>query len=237
MILITICARGGSKGIPGKNIKLLNDIPLIAYTIKHAIEFQRNNPDVYIALSTDSNEIISVASKFGLTTQYLRPTRLGGDAVGKIEVIEDVLQWYEVTNNCKFDYVLDLDITSPIRDLNDLNAAYDLIRADLKALNIFSVNKSHRNPYFNMVEEGDDGFFHLVKNKENGFLNRQSTPKVYDLNASFYIYKRAFFDSALKSPITDCSLIYIMPHICFDLDEIIDFEFLAYLVENKKIEL
>ena len=80
-------------------------------------------------------------------------------------------------------------------------------------------------------------FFHLVKNKENGFLNRQSTPKVYDLNASFYIYKRAFFDSALKSPITDCSLIYIMPHICFDLDEIIDFEFLAYLVENKKIEL
>jgi len=90
-ILITICARGGSKGIPGKNIKILNGKPLIGYTIDIAKRFQEKHGNVEIALSTDSDEIIRVAEECGLHSEYKRPASLGGDSVGKIDAIKDVV--------------------------------------------------------------------------------------------------------------------------------------------------
>ena len=118
-ILITICARGGSKGIPGKNIKLLNDIPLIAYTIKIAKQFAINK-NCTIALSTDDLAIKKVASNYGLISDYKRPKKLAKDTTGKVETIEDVLFYYEKKCKSKFDYILDLDVTSPLRTLEDL---------------------------------------------------------------------------------------------------------------------
>ncbi len=95
-ILITICARGGSKGIPGKNIRNLNGKPLIYYTIKVAQQFRDSNNGVDIVLSTDSEEIAQTAEIFGLKTEYKRPAHLAGDRVGKIETIKDVLLWQEI---------------------------------------------------------------------------------------------------------------------------------------------
>ena len=92
-ILITICARGGSKGIPGKNIKMLNGKPLISYTIDIAKRFQEKHGNVEIALSTDSDEIIRVAEECGLHSDYKRPEALGGDTVGKIDAIKDIAFW------------------------------------------------------------------------------------------------------------------------------------------------
>src|SRR5690606_22264801 len=97
-------------------------------------------------------------------------------------------------------------------------------------LNIFSVSPSHRNPYFNMVEQSEDDFFKLCK--QGNFLTRQSTPKVYDMNASFYFYKKIFFQEDRESVITSKSLVYEVPHLCFDLDNPIDFDFMTYLIEN-----
>ena len=95
-LLITICARGGSKGIPGKNIKPLNNKPLIAYTIESAQEFSKNyNAD--IGLSTDSIEIIRIASGFGLNTNYRRPVKLATDTAGKVEVINDLIKYQAPT--------------------------------------------------------------------------------------------------------------------------------------------
>jgi CMP-N-acetylneuraminic acid synthetase len=106
-----------------------------------------------------------------------------------------------------------------------------------EAMTLFSVNNANRNPYFNMVEEGANGFYNLVKTKTDGsVLSRQAAPKVYDLNASFYWYRRVFFDTDLKSPITDKSLVYVMNHICFDLDHPIDFLFMEFLLENRKLD-
>lgn len=237
-ILITICARGGSKGIPGKNIKLLDGKPLIAYTIETAQKFiaQFKQGKCFVSLSTDSQQIIDVSAAYGLNTEYKRSSELSGDKVGKIDVIKDILHWHEKKYNLSFDYILDLDVTSPLRNVNDLNKAFRIIRNNQEAINLFSVNPANRNPYFNMVEESENGFYQLIKKTNAVQLTRQQAPKVYDLNASFYFYKRAFFTENFKSPITDKSLIYVMPHMCFDLDHPIDFEFLEFLIKNEKLD-
>lgn len=233
-ILITICARGGSKGIPGKNIKPLNNIHLIAYTIQVANRFAEiYNAD--ILLSTDDDEIKKVASLYLLNTDYLRPGFLATDAAGKIDTIKDALLYQEQRATQTYDYVLDLDVTSPLRTLEDLLTAFDLIHNDVNALNLFSVNPAARNPYFNMVEKKKNGYYQLVA-KCGNVTTRQSAPDVYDLNASFYFYKRAFFTLEYKTVFTEASLIYTMPHICFDLDHVIDFDFLEYLLSNNKLD-
>jgi len=231
--LITICARGGSKGIPGKNIKSLNGIPLIAYSIQMAQRFAELH-DATIALSTDSDEIKAVAKKYGLETQYQRPEELAIDQAGKIPVLRHVLQYSEKAENKQFDFVLDLDVTSPMRTLDDLEQGRIVIESDSNALTLFSVNAAARNPYFNMVERKENGYYQLVA-KTGDVLSRQSAPKVFDMNASFYFYKRQFFDLNLNTPITPQSLIYEMPHQCFDLDHPIDFEFLEFLLSNNKL--
>lgn len=234
-LLITICARGGSKGIPSKNIKEIGGLPLIAYSIKIAQKFSLTIPAV-IALSSDDPKIIEIAKLFGLSTEYKRPEQLATDTAGKIDTIKDLLLYTEKENKLIFDFVLDLDVTSPLRTLEDLETAFRCLMEDPDALNLFSVNKAHRNPYFNMVEPGDDGYYHLVKYPEKPILSRQTAPKVYDLNASFYFYRRSFFDLGFANAYTPKSLIYEMPHICFDLDNVIDFEFLTYLIDNKKLD-
>lgn len=234
-ILITICARGGSKGIPGKNIKLINGKPLISYSIDIAKKIQSKHEKVTIALSTDSEEIIRVAKTCGLYTDYKRPDYLANDTVGKIDAIKDILEHYENKSHDKYEYILDLDVTSPLRNYDDIKNAFTIINSDPNALNLFSVSEAGRSPYFNMVEKKENGYFALVKKTQGDIFTRQSSPKVYDMNASFYIYRRDFFDFCYKVAITDRSLVYIMPHICFDLDQLSDFEIIAFLIENNKL--
>jgi CMP-N,N'-diacetyllegionaminic acid synthase len=234
--LITICARGGSKGIPGKNIKDLNGLPLIAYSINHAKKFASIFGNVTIALSTDSSEIREVSAKHGLNTTYNRADFLSCDEAGKIEVIRDLVLFEEKSRNVRFDYVLDLDVTSPLRNLNDLQKAFEIISSNEEALTLFSVSPAARSPYFNMVEIRGDGYYSQVKKNVGTLLTRQSAPLVYDLNASFYFYRRSFFDLGYKGVITEKSLIYVVPHLCFDLDHLIDFEFLSYLLVNNKLD-
>ncbi len=235
-ILITICARGGSKGIPGKNIKLIGGKPLIAYTIDLTKKI-KTIWNVKVALSTDDMEIKSVAEDYGLYSNYLRPEFLATDAAGKIDTIKDLLHHEESLVDFKYDFILDLDVTSPLRTLEDIVEALDLIISNPSAKSLFSVNNASRNPYFNMVEENPSGFYSLVKtNSDGSVMTRQLAPKVYDLNASFYWYRRSIFDSDLKSPITDKSLIFVMDHVCFDLDHPIDFLFMEYLLDNNKLD-
>lgn len=233
-LLITICARGGSKGIPGKNIKELNGKPVIAYSIEIAQSFAAKY-DGFVALSTDSLEIKRIAKEYGLVTDYLRPDILSGDAVGKVPVIRDIKSYHEKRLNDKFNYVLDLDVTSPLRTFEDLKIAYEMLLEKPEAYNIFSVNPASRNPYFNMVEESNDGYVKLVKD-QGIILSRQMAPKVYDMNASFYFFNRNFFTDKCKTNTTSKSLVYVMPHICFDLDEPIDFLYMQFLLEQNLLD-
>lgn len=232
-ILITILARGGSKGVPGKNIKDLNGMPVIAYSIKAARNFiAKYGGDA--ALSTDSSEIKAVCAKYGLATDYTRPAHLANDTVAKVEAIKDLVLYEEKNKNIKYDYILDLDVSSPMRNLKDLSEAFDKIRANEKALNLFSVSPAHRNPYFNMVEETADGLCKLSKAAAH-FTTRQDSPKVYDINGSFYFYKRAFFDAENMKVVNDRSSFYIVPHVCLDIDTELDFEFISFIIKNNKL--
>jgi len=232
-LLITICARGGSKGIPGKNIKLLNGKPLIEYTIDSAFKFSKIY-NANIALSTDDDYILNICHSLNLNTKYKRPVELSTDHAGKIDTINDILIFEENDKKITYDYILDLDVTSPLRTQLDLIEAFEKLQNDKNALNIFSVNIANKNPYFNMVEERESGYFELSKKGE--FLSRQAANPVFELNASFYFYKRAFFNLENRKVINDKSMIYLMKHICFDLDHPIDFEFMNYLLENNKID-
>lgn len=233
-ILITICARGGSKGIPQKNIKLLDGHPLIAYTINIAKKFSEN-VNAKIALSTDDDQIKFTAEKYGVFTDYERPEYLSTDSAGKIETIHDLIIHEEGLLKDKFDFILDLDVSSPLRNILDLEKSYSSFQ-NSEALSLFSVNKSSRNPYFNMVEEKKNGFYNLIsKLEQKKFKSRQTAPKTYDLNASLYWYRRIFFDGNRKTPFTDKSIIYEMPHICFDLDEKIDFVIMEHLMKTKNL--
>lgn len=231
-ILITICARGGSKGIPGKNIKTIGGQPLIAYTIGHAKAFAKTH-HADIGLSTDSEAIKQVAAQYGIETAYLRPEILATDGAGKIPVLDHLLRYEENINQKKYDLILDLDITSPLRTQDDLNSAFTQLINHNEALNLISVSPANRNPYFNMLEQNQEGYYELCK--KGSFLSRQTAPKVYDMNASFYFYKRTFFDLGFAGAVTNKTLIYEMDHICFDLDHPIDFEFLSYLLNENKI--
>lgn len=234
--LITICARGGSKGIPGKNIRLLNGKPLLAYSIEMAQKYKQVYADTDIVLSTDSDEIINISEKYGLSTKYKRPDYLANDTAGKVDAIKDVLLFCENEHSKKYDYILDLDVTSPLRTLDDLCRAMEVLENDKDAVNLFSVSNPNRNPYFNMVEQKANGYYGKVKELDNIILSRQTAPKVYDMNASFYFYKRIFFEQGYKSAITDKSLIYLVPHTCFDMDHPIDFEIMSFLLSNNKLD-
>ena len=235
--LITICARGGSKGIPGKNIRPLNGRPLLHYTVATARAYAARAGQTDVELSTDSDEIREVAAAAGLTTAYRRPPALGTDSAGKIDAIADLKRYAEAHYGRSYDLVIDLDVTSPLRTVADLEAARKQLADQPEALNIFSVSPANRNPYFNMVEERPDGYVDLAKRPDQPFLTRQSAPNVYDMNASFYLFRAAFFERNERSSITARSLAYVVPHACFDLDHPLDFEIMDFLLREGKLDL
>lgn len=233
-ILITICARGGSKGIPGKNIKPVGGRPLLAYTIEIAKKIS-DKYDAKVILSTDSEEIRKVGEECGLKSEYVRPDYLANDTCGKPDAIKDALIWAENKYGAEFDFIVDLDVTSPIRTLEDVKNCVRKLEDDKDALTIFSVNPCARNPYFNMVEEKPDGYYNVVLGGR--YTTRQSAPKVYDMNASIYVYRRDVLMCDNPRAVTSRSLVYVMDHICFDLDEPADYDYLAYLIDTGRIHI
>ena len=121
--------------------------------------------------------------------------------------------------------------------MDDIKKGFDIINSDDQMLTLFSVSQPNRNPYFNVVEEDKlTGYYSLAKPLEKSFLSRQDAPKVYDMNSSFYWYRRSFFEKEYNSPITDFTGVYIMDHVCFDLDHDLDFKFMEYLLKNNKLD-
>ena len=236
-LLITICARGGSKGLPNKNILQMGGKPLIAYSIHSAQQFALLH-DAQILLSTDSEPIRSIAANYGLVSPYRRPAFLGGDRIGKVAVIRDAYQWANDHFHTDFEYVLDLDVTSPLRTQKDLSLALEKMERLTEAEVLYSVSPARRNPYFNMVEEGEAEMVKLAKRPETPFLSRQVAPKVYDINGSFYIYRKSFLENGYESVTLDNqSTVYVMPHLCFDIDEEMDYLYMKFLIEGGHVEV
>ena len=180
-VLIIIPARGGSKGIPRKNIKSLNGKPLIYYAIDTA---RAITTDDNICVSTDDVEIKSVVETYGLEVPFLRPKELSTDTAGTYEVLLHALDYYEKQGK-HYDIVLLLQTTSPFRTAEHVKEAltlYDNSEADM----VVSVKECAANPYYNVFEEDTDGYLHICKGNGNIF-RRQDAPKVYEYNGAIYI--------------------------------------------------
>ncbi|MCH5220730.1 MAG: acylneuraminate cytidylyltransferase family protein [Muribaculaceae bacterium] len=225
--LYIIPARGGSKGIPRKNIKPLCGRPLIAYTIDVALAAQKVTGG-YILLSTDDAEIASVARQYGLKTDYMRPADLGGDAVGSREVMLDAMDW-ATSKGISFDCVVLLQPTSPLRTLADVLNAEEKYSSEIDM--VVSVCASDANPYYNLFELKDDGL--LVVSKGNGLLKRrQDAPPVYEYNGAVYVVNP---QSLREVPLGAFPrrIPCLMPRErSLDLDTPLDWEMAEYRIKN-----
>ena len=189
-MLIVVPARGGSKGVPGKNIRILNGKPLIQYTLEAALEIVPRNQ---IIVSTDSLEIKNVVEKLGFEVPFLRPIELATDTAGTYEVLLHALDYY---GKCKqeADEVVLLQPTSPFRTAEHIREALNLYTPNLDM--VVSVKETASNPYYVLREENEEGF--LVKSKEGQFTRRQDCPKVWELNGAIYIINK---NSLLQKPL------------------------------------
>lgn len=229
-ILCTICARGGSKGVKNKNIRLLLGKPLIAYTIEQALKWGKAR---HVVISTDSKEIQDVAEKYGAEVPFRRPKRLATDNVAKLLSVRHALIESEKFFKEKYDIVVDLDVTAPIRKIKDLDNCLNIF-IKKKPKTLFSVVKARRNPYFNMVEKKLDGFIGLCKTMPKKVVVRQEAPEVYSMNASIYFYDRSFVlnkDNIMS--FSDRTAIYVMEDMsAYDIDSEIDFKFIEFLMRE-----
>ena len=229
-IACIIPARAGSKGVPGKNVRLLGDRPLIAHSIAHA---QGSRYIDRVIVSTDGEDIAAAAREAGAEVPFMRPAELASDTAGTIDVLLHAVRWLEEEDGWPFDILVLLHATTPLRTSADIDASIDLLVAE-HADSVFSVAEAYRNPYFNMVELDGAGIPHLVK--EGAFVSRQEAPPVYDLNSSIYVWWRDTLVDGRKVILPN-SRVYVMPRErSVDIDEELDFRIAQLLLDDTQGE-
>ncbi|PHM17952.1 MAG: flagellar modification protein B [Sulfuricurvum sp. PD_MW2] len=228
-VLCTICARGGSKGVKNKNIKLLGGKPLIAYTIEQAAQ---SGLFEHIVISTDSDAIAQCAQEYGAEVFFKRSAEMASDTAGKLDVIRDAFKRSEEYYGCTFDTLIDLDATAPLRSVQDIVDSYrQFLRDDND--NLITAMPSRRSPYFNLVEVDASGKVALSKKLSDGVVRRQDAPKSYDMNASIYIWKRDVILNE-NTLFLEKTGLYVMPEErSIDIDTELDFEFVEFLMRKQ----
>lgn len=232
-ILFTICGRSGSKGFKNKNLKKLNGIPLVYYTLSAIKLYQETHSDdsVTVAVNTDSQELMEMVynQKAVLNIQEIeRKEKLAGDRAAKVDVIKDT--YLKCRKQGPFDVIVDLDITSPMRRQTDIEAAIRTLKNDPKCDLVFSAVKARRNPYFNMVEKQQEYFRKVCSSH---FTTRQEAPAVYELNASIYAFAPEFLEKDLEKTILEynCRIVKMMDYLVLDIDSEEDFRLMSMLIE------
>lgn len=234
-ILVTICARGGSKGVKDKNIRLLAGKPLIAHTIDQAKLWGKADA---IVCSTDSKKIQEIAREYGALVLFTRPPELSTDAAAKLPVIRHALQESERILGRTFDIVLDLDVTNPIRTAKDIDAALNIF-LEKNCPVLYSVVESKKNPYFNMFEINKQGYATVCKKSTQEIFRRQDAPPVYIVNANIYYYKRSFVLNPSSSLLFEEKVAaYMMSeYSAIDIDSETDFKIVELLIKEKVVNL
>ena len=224
--LVIIPARGGSKGIPRKNIKSFDGKPLIYYTIDCARAICQ---DEDICVSTDDDEIIQVVEDYGLKVPFKRPEELATDTAGTYEVLLHALDFYE-KNGVHYDVVVLLQNTSPFRVPQQVKEALSLYREDVDM--VVSVKECAANPYYCVFEENQEGFLHICKGEGNIF-RRQDAPKVYEYNGAIYVMNAKVLKTTHMHKMQK-RVKYVMDELSsFDLDTMWDWR-MAEMIKKEK---
>lgn len=230
MRICTVTVRAGSKGVPAKNWRLLQGIPLFAHSLRQAAEsglFDR------IAVSSDAPEVLDTAEAWGATDVIVRPPELATDTSGKLPAIVHALLATEANAGREATTSVDLDATSPLRVSADIVGAVALLEST-GAESVITGAEAHRSPYFNLVEEDPaTRVVSLSKTTGTGILRRQDAPRAYDMNASIYVWRR---DALVAEPrvFYPTTRLYEMPvERSHDIDSELDFEIVDWLMSRR----
>lgn len=227
-ITCVIGARGGSKGLTGKNIRPLLGKPLIAWSIEQALAC----PEITrVVVSTDSEAIADVARLYGADVPFIRPTELASDTAGKWQVWQHALEACDRHYNEPIDLFVDLDCTSPLRDPQDISKAIAQFQASAVDA-VFSVCEARKNPYFNMLEVVD-GSQRMCKTLPAPVVRRQDAPKVYEHVASIYVLSPRYLRNG-TGLLSGCTHGYdIGAAKSLDVDSQFDFELIEFLMRKR----
>ena len=229
--LCTICIRGGSKGVKGKNVRLLAGKPLFVHSVEQA---RATGLFDAVCVSSDSEEILDLARQFGVDHAVRRPDELATDTAAKLPVIRHCVETVEKERATQYDVLVDLDATSPLRLPGDIAAVVEMLRQD-GVDTVITGAPSRRSPYFTMVEVGADGGVRLSKPITPPPVRRQDAPQCYDMNAAVYGWKRAglWSESGLFGP---RSRLYVMPEErSIDIDSELDWQIVEFLFARNQI--
>lgn len=231
-ILFTICGRAGSKGIKNKNIREFVGKPLPYYTISAIDLFLKKSKEKIeydIVVNSDSKELLELMKKNHMREIDIieRDEKLAGDTVGKIAVIIDCLKQMQSRKKINYDMVVDLDITSPLRAVKDIENLID-VEKETSADVTTSVTTARRNPYFNQVMKTEHGYKKVI---ESNYTARQQAPEIFDMNASLYAYSPTFLESGKGVLEGYCECIEMYDTGILDLDHENDFELMEVIAE------
>ena len=224
--LCSICARGGSKGVPNKHLREILGRPLLAHTVEQA---KKSSLFDAVAVSSDSDAILQIAQRFGADVLVRRPDQMATDAAPKLPAIRHCLEFAERQLGTMFLVLVDLDATSPLRAQSDIAGAVRLLE-ERGVSNVITGAPARRSPYFNLVELDEQGIVHLSKTLDRPIERRQDSPRCFDMNGSIYVWQR---DAFLKNPIIfyDDTLLFEMPpERSIDIDTELDFEIVRTLM-------
>lgn len=228
--ICTIAVRGGSKGVPGKNWRVIAGRPLFAHSVAAA-----RLSDLFdaIVVSSDAPEVLDYALEAGATHVVKRPAELASDTSGKVPAIVHAVLSVEEELGKNFDLVTDLDATSPLRDISDIQGAVELLESQ-GIESVVTASEARRSPYFNLIERNPKtGQVGVAKPLPEGVLRRQDAPETFDMNASIYVWNR---DVLMDSPqvFFPTTQIFEMPaERSLDIDSEFDFEIVRWLMEKK----
>jgi N-acylneuraminate cytidylyltransferase/CMP-N,N'-diacetyllegionaminic acid synthase len=215
--------------VPGKNLQEVGGHPLVAHAVLDAQEWGGCDD---IVVSTDNEEIADVAIDYGAAAPFKRPDHLATDDAPKLPVIRHALSWMEGERSRPYDYVVDIDATTPLRKPKDIENCMDKLRGDDQTKNAYSVCESRKNPYINMVELDNDGYATLSKDTSKSPRRRQDTPNVYEMNAAVYVYNRDFLVQA-ESVHGEHTRVSVMPEErSVDIDSPHDLSFVRFMYER-----
>jgi CMP-N-acetylneuraminic acid synthetase len=229
-IVALICARGGSKGLPGKNIRPLGGTPLIAWSIRQAQAVSRIKR---VIVSTDSEEIAEVACQYGAEVPFMRPAELAQDNSPERGVWRHALEYLKATDGAYPDVLIVVPTTAPLRLPEDLECCLDAFEQG-DADTVITVSEPHRNPYFNMVKALADGCVELVIPPAEGVVTRrQDAPDVYDMTTVAYVTHPEFVMSADSIFAGRVRAVKIPVERAVDIDTLMDFRIAECLLEYR----
>ena len=222
-----IFARGGSKGVPGKNIKEICGKPLIAYSIEIAQEIKSIDK---IFISTEDDNIAAVAKEYGANI-IPRPNNLAHDDSPEWLAWQHAIKWLEEKGE-SFDVFISLPATSPLRNKKDITQCIKTFNEETDL--VIGVTEAARSPWFNMVQQDSDGFLKVLMGNEKTYIRRQDTPKIYDMTTIAYVTRPEFIMKATGGFDGKVKGVEIPPERAVDIDTELDFEIAEFLMNKVK---